>query len=164
MECRPIPTGGCALSVLGSDALVPASPPRARRDKARAMDAKSTVNEFIRRVVDGEYASAGELVSDDVEYDNVPIGKNHGREALVNFLTAMMKGVDELVFETHRQAVAGNVVMNERTDKFRIGDKWLALPVAGVFELDGAGRITLWRDYFDIGMYQKQMAAITKDS
>jgi limonene-1,2-epoxide hydrolase len=75
-----------------------------------------------------------------------------------------MKGVDELVFDTHRQTVTGNVVMNERTDKFRIGDAWVALPVAGVFELDGDGRIALWRDYFDIGMYQKQMAAITKDS
>ena len=128
------------------------------------MDAEATVNEFIRRVVEGDYASAGELVSDDLEYDNVPIGKNHGRDALVKFLGSMMKGVDELVFETHRQTATGNVVMNERTDKFRIGDAWVALPVAGVFELDDKGRITLWRDYFDIGMYQKQMAAITKSS
>src|SRR5688500_3102914 len=50
-----------------------ASPQPARRGKARAMDAEATVNEFIRRVVEGEYASAGELVSDDLEYDNVPI-------------------------------------------------------------------------------------------
>ena len=70
-----------------------------------------------------------------------------------------MKGVDELVFETHRQTVTGNVVMNERTDKFRIGDTWIALPVAGVFEVGDDGRITLWRDYFDMKMYTDQMAA-----
>ena len=67
------------------------------------MDAESTVNEFIKRVVAGDLAAAGELVADDLEYDNVPIGKNIGRDTMVSFLGAMMKGVDELVFETHRQ-------------------------------------------------------------
>ena len=128
------------------------------------MTPEETVDEFIRRVVAVDLDGAAELVSDDLEYDNVPIGKNIGRDAFVKFLGAMTKGVDELVFETHRQACTGNVVMNERTDKFRIGDARVALPVAGVFELDGGGRITLWRDYFDVGTYQKQMAAITKGS
>jgi limonene-1,2-epoxide hydrolase len=126
------------------------------------MDAEATVNEFITRVVAGDFAGAGELVADDVEYDNVPIGKNHGRDALVKVLGGLMKGVEDVVFETHRQTVTGNVVMNERTDKFRIGEAWVAIPVAGVFEVDGDGRIVLWRDYFDVGMYQQQMAAVTK--
>ena len=43
------------------------------------MDAEATVNEFIERVVGGDYAGAGELVADELEYDNVPIGKNLGR-------------------------------------------------------------------------------------
>jgi limonene-1,2-epoxide hydrolase len=129
------------------------------------MDAEATVNEFIKRVVSGDYAGAGELVADDLEYDNVPIGKNLGRDALVKFLGGMSKGIDEMQFEIHRQVVAGNIVMNERTDRFRIGDAWVvALPVAGVFEVGTDGRITLWRDYFDIGMYQKQMAAVSKDT
>jgi limonene-1,2-epoxide hydrolase len=55
-------------------------------------------------------------------------------------------------------------VMNERTDKFRIGDTWIALPVAGVFEVGDDGRITLWRDYFDMKMYTDQMAALSADS
>jgi limonene-1,2-epoxide hydrolase len=128
------------------------------------MDAESTVNEFIKRVVAGDLAAAGELVADDLEYDNVPIGKNIGRDTMVSFLGGMMKGVDELVFETHRQTVTGNVVMNERTDKFRIGDTWIALPVAGVFEVGDDGRITLWRDYFDVKMYTDQMAALSAGS
>ena len=122
------------------------------------MDAESTVNEFIKRVVAGDLAAAGELVADDLEYDNVPIGKNIGRDTMVSFLGGMMKGVDELVFETHRQTVNGNVVMNERTDKFRIGDTWIALPVAGVFEVGDDGRITLWRDYFDMNTFNTQLA------
>jgi limonene-1,2-epoxide hydrolase len=54
--------------------------------------------------------------------------------------------------------------MNERTDKFRIGDAWAALPIVGMFELDGDGRIALYREYFDLGMFQQGMAAITKGS
>jgi limonene-1,2-epoxide hydrolase len=128
------------------------------------MDAEATVNEFISRVVSGDFAGAGELVVDDLEYDNVPVGKNLGREALVSFLTAMTKGVDELQFETHRQTSAGNVVMNERTDRFRIGETWIALPVAGVFEVGDDGRIVLWRDYFDMKMYTDQLAALSSGS
>jgi limonene-1,2-epoxide hydrolase len=128
------------------------------------MDAEATVTEFIHRVVTGDFAGAGELVADDLEYDNVPIGKNIGREALVSFLGVMTKGVDELQFETHRQTSTGNVVMNERTDRFRMGDTWIALPVAGVFEVGDDGRIVLWRDYFDMKMYTDQLAALSSGS
>lgn len=51
-------------------------------------------------------------------------------------------------------------MFNERLDRFRIGGGWLELPVAGVFEVDGDGAITLWRDYFDMGTYQRQFATL----
>jgi limonene-1,2-epoxide hydrolase len=124
------------------------------------MDAESTVTEFIRRVVAGDLAAAGELVADDLEYDNVPIGKNHGRDAMVTFLGGMSNGIDEVEFVVHRQTATGNTVMNERSDRFRIGEAWIDLPVAGVFEVGDDGRITLWRDYFDMKMFTDQMAAI----
>ncbi|MEZ5248435.1 MAG: limonene-1,2-epoxide hydrolase family protein [Ilumatobacteraceae bacterium] len=41
------------------------------------------------------------------------------------------------------------------------GSGWLELPVAGVFEVNDEGLITLWRDYFDMGAYQRQMAELT---
>jgi limonene-1,2-epoxide hydrolase len=125
------------------------------------MDAEATVNLFIERVVGGDYVGAGELVADDLEYDNVPIGKNLGRDALIAFLGSMMNGVDAVEFETHRQTCTGNVVMNERTDRFRIGEASIELPVAGVFEVGDDGRIVLWRDYFDMKTFSDQMAALT---
>jgi limonene-1,2-epoxide hydrolase len=129
-----------------------------------AMDAEATVHEFIGRIFAGDFAAAGELVADDLEYDNVPMGKVYGREALVTALGEFAKGVDDMVVEIHRQTVTGNVVMNERTDKFRVGDAWAALPIVGVFELDASGRIGLYREYFDLGTFQQGMAAITKGS
>jgi limonene-1,2-epoxide hydrolase len=125
------------------------------------MDAEAIVNQFIVRVVGGDLAGAGELVADDIEYDNVPIGKNIGRDAMVSFLGSMMTGVDAVEFETHRQTCTGNLVMNERTDRFRIGEASISLPVAGVFEVGDDGRIVLWRDYFDMKSFTDQMAAIS---
>ena len=60
----------------------------------------------------------------------------------------------------HRQVAAGNLVLNERSDRFRAGDVWLDLPVAGVFEVGDDGRITLWRDYFDMGQLTTELAKL----
>ena len=51
---------------------------------------------------------------------------------------------------------ADGIVLTKRTDRFKISDKWLELPVMGVFELN-AGQITGWRDYFDLAQFQSQL-------
>ena len=124
-----------------------------------SLSVEETVNEFIRLVVAGDLDGAVGLVTDDVEYDNVPMGKNIGPEAMKGFLSAMT-GFDEIQFVTHRQTVTGNIVMNERTDRFRSGEKWIDLPVAGIFEVTDGGKISLWRDYFDMATFTTQMAAL----
>ena len=32
------------------------------------------------------------------------------------------------------------------------------IPVAGMFELDDAGKIRVWRDYFDLATFTKQIS------
>lgn len=124
------------------------------------MSPEATVNEFIRLVVSMDLDGACELVRADVEYDNVPMGKNVGPDGIKSFLQPMVDGLDEVQFVVHRQTATGNVVMNERTDRFRLGENWLELPVAGVFEVDGDGKISLWRDYFDMATFTDQMAKL----
>ncbi|MGZ4703375.1 MAG: limonene-1,2-epoxide hydrolase family protein [Acidimicrobiales bacterium] len=126
------------------------------------MTPEETVDEFIRRVVAVDLDGAAELVSDHLEYDNVPIGKVLGPAGLKNFLTAMVAGIDEVIFVIHRQTSAGPMVMNERTDRFRIGEKWIELPVAGVFEVGDDGKLILWRDYFDAATFYTQLEAATE--
>ena len=48
----------------------------------------------------------------------------------------------------------GDLVMVERVDRTRLGDKHLDLPCCGVFEMSG-GKITVWRDYFDLATYTR---------
>jgi limonene-1,2-epoxide hydrolase len=124
------------------------------------MSAEDIVNEFIARVVAMDLDGACELVADDLEYDNVPMGKNHGPEGLKAFLGGLAGGVQEVQFVVHRQAASGNLVLNERTDRFLVGERWIDLPVAGVFEVRD-GRIVLWRDYFDMAPVHELITALS---
>ena len=124
------------------------------------MTPEETVDEFIERVVAKDLDGACELVAADVEYDNVPMGKNIGPEGIKAFLQPMVEGLDEVEFVIHRQTATGNMVMNERVDRFRVGENWIDLPVAGVFEVGEDGLITLWRDYFDLPTMMDQLGQL----
>jgi limonene-1,2-epoxide hydrolase len=126
------------------------------------MSPLETVNEFIRRVCAKDLDGAAELVSDDVEYDNVPMGKNHGPEELVAFLSPMITTLDAVEFITHREAATGNIVMNERTDRFVKAGENYDVAVTGVFELNDDGKISLWRDYFDLAAATTVLGAMAE--
>ncbi len=123
------------------------------------MGAEEIVNEFMARVVRMDLDAACELVSDDVEYDNVPMGKVYGPDGIKGVLAQMVGMLDEVDWVIHRQVAAGSLVLNERTDRFGKDGKWIELPVAGVFEVID-GRITLWRDYFDMTTFTDQLTAM----
>lgn len=127
------------------------------RGRLPDMTSEQTVDEFIRRVLADDLDGACELASEDIEYDNVPVGKNIGHQAMKDFL-GVMAGMGDVTFEIHRQVVVGRTVMNERTDRFVLGERTIDLPVAGVFELDDDGKICLWRDYFDYATFERQLA------
>jgi limonene-1,2-epoxide hydrolase len=109
-----------------------------------------TVNEFMARFCTKDLDAACELVSDDVEYDNVPMGKQFGPEGIKAYAAPIIDPFDMVEFIVHREAATGNIVMNERTDRFILGDKQHDLAVTGVFEVNEDGQISLWRDYFDM--------------
>jgi limonene-1,2-epoxide hydrolase len=124
------------------------------------MSASTIVASFIRAIEQRRLDEAIALLSEDVSYENMPIQPIVGRDAVRATLDAFLAPTSEVDWQVLRQVELGDVVMNERVDRFRIGDGWLELPVAGVFEVVD-GRIRLWRDYFDMGDYQRQLAELT---
>jgi limonene-1,2-epoxide hydrolase len=124
------------------------------------MSAEEIVDEFMARIVRMDLDGACELVSSDVEYDNVPMGKVYGPDGIKSFLGPMVEALDEVDWVVHRQTASDTTVLNERTDRFGKDGKWMELPVAGVFEVRD-GRITLWRDYFDMTTMTDQLTALT---
>ena len=126
------------------------------------MTPEETVNEFISRSGLGRLRGCGRTRQRrSGRIDNVPIGVAHGPQELKDFLVAMMAGMDEVEFIVHRQCASGNIVMNERTDRFLVRDEWIGLPVSGVFEVNDEGKIGLWRDYFDAATFFEQMETAT---
>ena len=98
-----------------------------------------------------------EFFTDDAVYHNIPMEPARGKaaiKAVINSFLPMSKSIEFKILHT---TAAGNVVMNERIDIFDTGSKKISLPVAGVFEVNN-GKISAWRDYFDMQMYTKQMA------
>lgn len=81
----------------------------------------------------------------------------NGKEDMLQFLSGLLKGEGPVEFEVVRQTCSGNTVMNERLDRFNTASgRSIEIPVMGVFEVN-EGLITFWRDYFDNGMFLRQL-------
>ena len=114
------------------------------------------VHAFMAAAEKRDYDAAMELLTDDVEYQNMPLPPVHGKAAVRETLEALLALCTGSEWVVHRELASGDLVMNERTDRFEMGGKWVDLPVAGVFELRD-GRIALWRDYFDLPTIMNEM-------
>ncbi len=116
----------------------------------------SLVNQFIRLIEAKDLDGAVALVTDDCEYDNVPMRKVFGPEAIKNGLGAFLSPATRVEWKIVREAESGNVVFNERVDEFDLPTGNISIPVTGVFEIRD-GKIALWRDYFDMQTFVNQM-------
>lgn len=125
--------------------------------------ALDTVRTFIAAAEAKDLVRAAELLHDDVRYENVPVDPIVGRDATLAMMEMFLSSASAIEWQVLRELEVGDVVMNERLDRFRINDGWLDLPVAGVFEVVD-GRITLWRDYFDMNTYMTRLAELTAGS
>lgn len=110
------------------------------------------VRHFIALLSDKKIEEAAALVSENFEYDNVPMGKTFGPQGLRDTLTGFFAMCEQLDWEILEQTSSGDmtdgVVLNERDDRLKIHGQWKSLPLAGVFRIRH-GQLTLWRDYFD---------------
>ena len=75
-------------------------------------------------------------LSEDCFYHNIPMEPCVGHAAIRAFAEPMLKGTDSAEFEILHTTSSGNVVMNERVDRFVMGSKKIELPVTGVFEIE----------------------------
>ena len=124
------------------------------------MSPLETVNTFMMRIEAKDVEASVVLLADDVSYENMPIDPISGRDAVRQVLEEFLKPAAQVEWRVLSEWEAGTTVINERLDRFQIGDGWLELPVAGFFEVND-GLITLWRDYFDMGSYVSQLSSLT---
>ena len=117
-------------------------------------DPTGVVEAFLEAFVDMDFDTALTYLADDCEYTNIPIGTVHGSDGVREVLGPFFAPIHENEFLILRKAVTGPVVFLERLDRHRLDHGWRELPVNSVFEVH-AGRITVWRDYFDLATAAK---------
>lgn len=115
------------------------------------------VRQFMKLMEPLNYDAALQLVSDDCDYINPPpFGAVRGPAGIRGVLEPFFRPTRENEFRVLREAAAGPVVVLERLDRHLFGETWVELPVTGVYEVRD-GRITYWRDYFDVATIMSQM-------
>jgi limonene-1,2-epoxide hydrolase len=115
-------------------------------------EAERIVNRFLAA---WERADVDELLdyfSDDARWQPGPMKPAVGKPALRESMVEWLAGARGLKAEVHHTVSNGSLVMHERTDRFTLGSREFATPVAAAFTVDN-GRITAWREYFDMSPF-----------
>lgn len=114
------------------------------------------VRAFLKVMEPLDYDTAGAMLAPDCAYTNPPpIGTVRGAAGMRAVLEPFFAPTLDNEFRILREAADGPVVIVERLDRHQLADKWVELPVTGVFEVHD-GLITYWRDYYDAATIQSQ--------
>lgn len=97
-------------------------------------------------------------------FDNVPMGTAKGLEAIWGVFEPMHKLASAIEWQIERlEQSPGGTIFSERNDRFRLAGEgesahWAEFRCSGIHEIDDAGKITFWRDYFDMQTCMATMA------
>lgn len=120
------------------------------------IDNAHTVEVLLAALQDQDIDGAGAVLDENLVYQNVGLPTIRGRSRAMKLFRGM-EGRARFEVKTHRIAVNGSSVLTERTDVLVFGPVRLQFWVCGIFEVRD-GRITLWRDYFDVFDFSKAIA------
>jgi limonene-1,2-epoxide hydrolase len=122
-----------------------------------ASEIEKLVNDFCEIWKSRNLDKIMDFFADDAVYHNIPMEPARGKDAIRQVINSFLPMASAVEFKILHSASAGNVILNERVDTFEMGGKHVELPVAGVFEVRN-GKISAWRDYFDVQMWTKQLS------
>ncbi len=107
------------------------------------------VESFLRALEDKDLDRAAAYLADDVVYQNVPLPADHGKPAVLKTLKSFQRFVTKFEVRMKNIAEKDGTVLTERVDVLSGPFVYLDIWVCGTFETKD-GKITLWRDYFDL--------------
>ena len=126
---------------------------------SRPAEPLEIVQSFMAAMERLDYDAALPLVAPGCEYTNIPMGTVRGPDGIRAVLEPFFAPTISNEWRILRTAVHGPVVFMERLDRHELPKGWVELPVTGVWEVDN-GRITVWRDYFDLATIRDGFAAM----
>lgn len=120
-------------------------------------DPAAVVREFCSGVERKDLESVGALLDEKVVYHNIGTEPSVGRAETLAALKFLFDMFEPIVFRICSLAVVGDTVLTERVDELTANGIVAPVPVMGTFEVRD-GRITAWRDYFDMALIGKLLA------
>ncbi len=121
------------------------------------MDNEKIIREFIEAWSRLDATELASYFAEDGVYHNMPTGPVGGRENVEQMIAGFIAAWTETEWDVLNLVSSGDVVIAERLDRTKAGDKGVDLPCTGVFEMEN-GKIKVWRDYFDLGTYARGMS------
>jgi limonene-1,2-epoxide hydrolase len=107
------------------------------------------VQSFLSALERGDREAAFSLLAEEVVYQNVPFPADRGKPAVLRTFARFEKVMTSFRVEMKNIAQNGDIVLTERVDVLDGPMLHLDIWVCGTFEVKD-GKITLWRDYFDL--------------
>jgi len=122
----------------------------------QAADNEQIIVDFIEAWSRLDPTELAGFFSEDGVYHNMPSQPVQGRANVEALIRGFSANWTETTWDILNIMSSGDVVIAERVDRTRAGDRSVDLPVVGVFEMED-GKIKVWRDYFDLATYTTGM-------
>jgi len=120
------------------------------------VDNEKIIREFIAAWSRLDAAELAGFFAEDGVYHNMPAAPVAGRDNIEQMIGGFIAAWTETEWDVLNLVADGNLVIAERLDRTKAGEKGVDLPCTGVFELE-EGKIKIWRDYFDMATYARGM-------
>lgn len=120
------------------------------------VDNEKIIREFIAAWSRLDAAELAGFFAEDGVYHNMPAAPVAGRGNIEQMIGGFIAAWTETEWDVLNLVADGNLVIAERLDRTKAGEKGVDLPCTGVFELE-EGKIKVWRDYFDMATYARGM-------
>jgi len=113
---------------------------------------EDTVREFCAAWDQLDTRKIMSLMSDNAVYHNMPLTPLKGQNEIADFIGGFLDMADSCQFKILNLVADEHRVVTERVDTFGMKDGSIidALPVLGIFEFDDNGKISSWREYWDL--------------
>jgi len=122
------------------------------------MSIEETVKQFCAAWDEMDIDKILSLMSNDAVYHNLPLEPLKGREQIAGFVEGFFKITATTSFKILTLVADDKRVVTERVDTFgfKDGSMMKELPVLGIFEFDNNGKISSWREYWDLKDWVKR--------
>ena len=115
------------------------------------------IREFIEAWSTLDADQLADYFTEDGTYFNIPTQPVTGRDNVRQFIAGFLATWTATQWDILNIIGEGDVVFAERLDRTTTTQGNVDLPCVGVFEME-AGKIKVWRDYFDLGTFMKAMS------